>query len=296
MKPITIYECNDGTRFDSPVQAESYDIMAVRLQEVQNRLLGSREKEVEKGRATQEHPVENVLAYQKEICDLAAEYIPDFGVVALIDREIASKHLKFSAANDKDWSVFVRCPGDEDCLIPFVDFHRYLYERKMQSFMNLCRYLGATRAIAQHGEKNSESSSHGIKVEAGHKAVGQGSAQVTIDTAEMHKELAKYNFKWVGNTTVYPVKGYWLSVEPSWKAMYDSRMDLDNRIKDCEVDFKYHDDFSVNVNTKLCFERAGMHVGVGTNHRFQEIQERTWHFKVEFPPAEKISREVKELD
>ena len=238
------------------------------------------------------------LSLQTEKGDLPARArdIPGMGTAALVDRETAAKYFKFPAANNKEWSVFVRCPGAEDCLIPFANFHKYLYETKMQSFINLCRYLGATRVIAKYGEKNAKGSSQGYKVDAGHKAVGEGSIEVHIDKDEMHKELAKYNFKWSGNTTVYPVRGYWLSVEPSWKAMYDSRMDLNNRIMECDVDFTYCDDYSVNVNTKLCFERAGFEVGVGTNHRFEESKEITWHFKVEFPPAEKIAGETKELD
>ena len=197
--------------------------------------------------------------------------------------------------SDKDWSVYVRCPGDEDCLSPFADFHKFVYEKKMRSFMDLCRYLGAEKAIISYSENRTKKFDQQYKIEGTHKSGIKSGVNVNIDTQSMQSELAKYNFNWAGSSIVSKVKGYWLSTEPSWKAMYDSRLDLTNPLKECFVDFNYTEDYSVNVKTKIYFENAEMNISLGTNHHFNELQKKSWHFKVLFPVAKEISKETKLL-
>lgn len=76
IKKIEIYECGDGTRFDDEERAQRYEDTRVELRAVERKYLGPRAEEVKRGKGTQEHPIENVIAYRKEICRIAGEYIP----------------------------------------------------------------------------------------------------------------------------------------------------------------------------------------------------------------------------
>ena len=232
--------------------------------------------------------------HKGKIC-ARAKMIKKLGVVAVVDRDTACQYFKFSTLPDQEWSVYVRCPDDEDFLIPFGDFHKYVYERKMQAFSDLCRYLGAYQAKISYGERNNRESSHEITISGEHKADLKAQAQVNIDTSKTQTSLAKMNFKWQGSSTVYPVEGYWLTMEPSWKAMHDSRLDLSNSLEKYIVEFNYTNDYLVNVKTKTSFENADMNINLNTNHRFREMQETSWFFEVSFPPVKEISKEVKRL-
>ena len=76
IRTVVVYQCEDGTRFNRISDAQKYDKYYNKLHFVEESLLGKRSDDVEEGLASMEHPVEKVVAYRKEICRLAGEYIP----------------------------------------------------------------------------------------------------------------------------------------------------------------------------------------------------------------------------
>ena len=78
MKEITIYETEDGTRFDNKSKAERYETLATNLNAVALKYLGVRTKKCDNGAEALSHTIKDVQNYKKEICLLAAEYIPSF--------------------------------------------------------------------------------------------------------------------------------------------------------------------------------------------------------------------------
>ena len=83
MKEIIIYETNDGTRFDRKPDAEKYEVMASRITIAEKKYLGKRTKAVERGSAYLQHNPESINMFKKDICEIAADYIPGYKNVFL---------------------------------------------------------------------------------------------------------------------------------------------------------------------------------------------------------------------
>ena len=75
MKKITIYECNDGTRFDSEKQALEYDVLLSICNSI-NDVIG-RKVELEYNQYVQRN-AETVKKQWRVFCNIVAEYIPDY--------------------------------------------------------------------------------------------------------------------------------------------------------------------------------------------------------------------------
>ena len=75
MKKITIYECNDGTRFDSEKQALEYDVLLSKCNSI-NDVIG-RKVELEYNQYVQRN-AETVKKQWRVFCNIVAEYIPDY--------------------------------------------------------------------------------------------------------------------------------------------------------------------------------------------------------------------------
>ena len=221
--------------------------------------------------------------------------IKDLGEIAIVDRETAVKYFNFSHFPEMEWSLYVRSPDDEDYLIPFAKFHETVRKRKINAFIQLCGYLGATQGIASSETVHRENISQEYNASGEYQSSGKAKVQVNIDTKSKQQELTKYNFKFRGSSTVYRVEGYWLANDDDFKLMYKRRFDLDNPMLEGDVVIRFSNDYSVNVATKTALENAKLNVDLGTHHQFQKNQEYVICYRVLFPPAEIISEEVKKL-
>ena len=79
MKKITIYECNDGTRFDSEKQALEYNVLLSKCNSI-NDIIGCK-VELEYDQYVQRN-AETVKKQWKVFCNIVAEYIPDYVQIA----------------------------------------------------------------------------------------------------------------------------------------------------------------------------------------------------------------------
>lgn len=79
MKKITIYECNDGTRFDSEKQALEYDVLLSKCNII-NDIIG-RKVELEYNQYVQRN-TETIKKQWRVFCNIVAEYIPEHAQIA----------------------------------------------------------------------------------------------------------------------------------------------------------------------------------------------------------------------
>lgn len=79
MKEITVYECHDGTRFDSKLDALRYDILLSKCANI-DKIIGKK-VELEYGQYVQRN-AETVKKQWRVFCNIVAEYIPDYAQIA----------------------------------------------------------------------------------------------------------------------------------------------------------------------------------------------------------------------
>ena len=75
MKKIVIYQCDDGTRFDSEKQAAEYDILLSKCNNINDAI--GRKVELEYDQYVQ-HNAETVKKQWRVFCNIVAEYMPDY--------------------------------------------------------------------------------------------------------------------------------------------------------------------------------------------------------------------------
>ena len=79
MKKITIYECNDGTRFDSEKQALEYDVLLSKCNSINDAI--GREVKLEYDQYVHRN-AETVKKQWREFCNIVAATITDYAQMA----------------------------------------------------------------------------------------------------------------------------------------------------------------------------------------------------------------------
>ena len=105
MKELTIYECTDGTRFDYKDKAERYEHYYQLIQEANNMYLGANSRPINPGVTWRiQHNVESVKAFRKRICELAAEYIPEWKK-EFLECATGERHISHAIRLVSDYNV-----------------------------------------------------------------------------------------------------------------------------------------------------------------------------------------------
>ena len=101
MKKITVYECSDGTRFDSEAKAEKYDNLLSKLKDIESKYLG---KSPNGNTYTKQHNLEDVHQYKLAICKAAAEYFPRYAKV-FEECGIGTRHMSHAQYYIQDYNA-----------------------------------------------------------------------------------------------------------------------------------------------------------------------------------------------
>lgn len=219
-------------------------------------------------------------------CARAENYGSPLGNVLVVDRKTALEQFRFTTPPITDWVVYVKSPNNPQTLIPFYDFHRYVYEEKMKAFTELCCNLGAEKASVHYSKSDKESSFQNYQVDGTSVMTFQGAQnQTTINTAKSHEEKAELFMKFTGSRVIRETSNAWLDSEPTWRALQNNRRNPLNPQTEMTALFHYTDDYMVNVETKTAFESAEIKLGSSTKHEFKTFSAIIWRFHVKFPPA-----------
>lgn len=212
---------------------------------------------------------------------------PDLGDVAILDLDMAKANFQFTLPPTVPGRVYVKSPADPDVLIPFENFHRYVYESKMGAFQQICNKLGAKEVKVYYSKKDKTNKDVLVQVNA--NAVGTldgAQGQLRVKTEHSAEEIADLTMTFDGPGIVHTnIKSPWLASEPSWNALVRCRTEATNPTDYKKARFEYVESYNVNVETKAAFEKAGIKVGVGTNVNFANFEKIVWIFEVKFHPA-----------
>lgn len=123
MKKISIYECNDGTRFDSEKQAAEYDILLSKCNNINDAI--GRKVELEYDQYVQ-RDVETVKKQWKAFCDIVAEAIPPYLGIA---RECGNGTMHRSHIGRVIGDYNIKCLCDLYFRFECVDNHGREYQQ-----------------------------------------------------------------------------------------------------------------------------------------------------------------------
>ena len=210
-------------------------------------------------------------------------------VIALVDKETAFEQFDFSYSNKLiEWGVYVRSRTNKNVLIPFDDFHRYTYEEKMSVFKRIMEKLGAKEIRVYREENTAENVT--VKLEASGKVANYGAARTETQIGMIEKVstgtgiFCKFDkpFLVVRKNFNDP----WLDREPTWKGVYDSRMQngLNPGTTFEKIQFNYSENFAIHAKTATACKGAGWVVAVKAEGEYERFIEIIWIMEVEFYP------------
>lgn len=215
-----------------------------------------------------------------------SRYFDGVGNVAVVDRDTANRQFSFTNNLHTEWIVYVRCPVNKNLLIPFSDFHRYLYQEKMAAFISICRKMAAKSIKISYSkmDQSGERISVGISGKVANYA--EAKAQVEMATHSKREEENRVNYEFDRSWKTQELsnkESCWLDSEPTWREMYESRhKTVTNQVKKFNAVFTYNESYKVDVNAALHFGKACWKVGVDTSFESERFLAVQWDMEVEF--------------
>lgn len=213
----------------------------------------------------------------------------DIGIVALVSKEIAISQFDFPDYYPiPEYAVYVRSQTDPNVLIPFGDYHRYTYEKKMKAFLDICGKLGAKWVKVYREEVDKSGTKTQIAVSGGVKTYGTARSDTIVLT---HKEIEeeKHIMRKYEKPILLVRKEFqdpWLDREPDWMSLYKARFTgkTDPGIKYQKMDFYYTVSRNVDIKTSATFKGVGWDVAFAGSHARDSFKSIHWIFEIEFYP------------
>ena len=213
-----------------------------------------------------------------------SRYFSNIGNVAVVDRDTAIRQFDFTNIPRKEWMVYVRCPVNKNLLIPFADFHRYVYQEKMAAFIKICRKLAAKSIKISFSKTNQNGEKYTVGVSGGVADYGSAKVQTAIARTQDSKENTNANYEFERSIRISPldhVDKLWLDSEPTWREMYACRQAV-SPIKKFIAKFTYNESCKVDLNASISFSNAYWNLGAEAGASFEKFEAVEWEMCVDF--------------
>ncbi len=177
-----------------------------------------------------------------------------------------------------DGGVYACCDAEPMLYVPVSSFHRYMYEKKMSAFHQLCANLGVRRCLALHAEEDGKDITARINASiptaAGPVSVGAngGRKSNSSERATVFLEFPRPNSSPIQTCSA------WMNGEPTWTMMQTLR--LTRNLRHYSAEFDYSEEFG--INGEVAAKLSG--IGLGLGGKYEEMKRRKWVFDVEFWP------------
>ena len=227
------------------------------------------------------------IAGKRGLFTARSRYFDDIGNVAVVDRDTAEHQFTFTDNPRTEWMVYVRCPADKNLLIPFADFHRYLYQEKMAAFISICRKMAAKSIKVYYEKTDNSGRSVSVRVNGAVSSYGDAKTQIDIAKYTNREENSQANYEFERAIKTQELSDYekdWLKSEPTWRAIYDSRHKgrAINPVSKFDAVFTYSDSYKVDINASVKFNQACWKIGVDSDIKTENFVAVKWKMKVDF--------------
>lgn len=180
-------------------------------------------------------------------------------------------------------------PENNNLYIPSDSYDTILLEERESELIKLLVHLGATKiTITKKSSENSRSKlTAGASVQAGPMGGGEvnytGSSEhdsISLDT----REFSLSGRSWKSGDEVDRESFYWLSYEPSWKAVVYAREK--GGCLNASIELKESTSFSTDKNLELSVKAKLAEVGAQAGIANIDKDERTYVIRAEFAPVQ----------
>lgn len=193
--------------------------------------------------------------------------------------EEAIRSYRFPPGHPIDGLAYT-CPDIEPNLyIPVASIHDYMFQSKMNSFMDLCSCLNAKYARIDKVEEDGKEITGKLDVEDIPSQVGvvDGESKGLIRSKALNGVRIEYTFPNSNKISIF--ESPWLLSEPSWQVLNKVRKERD--VNTFQVEVNHDSNFGIDGNLVAKLEKMGASMG-GTYTSFKKYK---LVYDVEFWPT-----------
>lgn len=180
-------------------------------------------------------------------------------------------------------------PDNGNLYIPSDSYDSILLEERESELIKLLVHLGATKITItkKASDKSRSSAKVGVSAQAGPMGGGEvnysGSSE--LDTATLDtREFSLTGRPWKIDSKIERDSFFWLSYEPSWKAVVFARENGGCLAASLEI--KESTSFSTDKNLELSVKAKLTEVGAHAGTASSGVEDKTYFVKVEFSPIQ----------
>jgi hypothetical protein len=180
-------------------------------------------------------------------------------------------------------------PDNGNLYIPSDSYDAILLEERESELIKLLVHLGATKITItkKASDKNRNTVTAGVSVQAGPMGGGDvsytGNAERETDTLDT-REFSLTGRPWNTDSKVDRESFFWLSYEPSWKAVVFARET--GGCLSASLEIKESTSFSTDKNLELSVKAKLTEVGAQAGISNAGNEEKTYFVKAEFAPVQ----------
>jgi hypothetical protein len=217
------------------------------------------------------YPIYSLAKYLFKKPEPEKKYFKD---AIIITATIARQQLNFPPGHPLVDHAYVGHPIIPERYIPYANFHRFLFEEKVNELISILASLGAIRVLmaCRRGYKNSfafgASASQPLGTESGNiGAYANSSSKDDVVFEEYYQPSGK---AFIPNNLV------WYGHEASWQAVAKRR--LENGTTKFKIMLSYEEDFGINASLTANLQQFGINLG----GNYSKCESTKWEFEGEF--------------
>jgi len=205
----------------------------------------------------------------------AAGTLKSSGTDVLVVSNDEAAQLKFPLGHPRSKLAYAGHPANPSQYFPFADFHRALFELKVDEALRLVIALGATNVAVEHVQGWGRGAGINIGLALPTALPTDVSTSAGVQRSQSTYIMTRMTLNPSGPPSVPPGL-FWLPQEALWQTVVRARME--SGLSSFELNVESADDYGINGSVKALLLKTGIELG----GNFREHQYTVWRLRGDF--------------
>lgn len=193
----------------------------------------------------------------------------------------ARREFRFPVNHPIDGVMYSCSDLEPDLYVPVARFHEYMYEARMNAFVEMCQGLGAKEIRVIYAEENGMDVT--AKVKGKNIPTSKGKLNVDSNGSYNTESTTDANIFYSFDPPTKPMAPYnkaWINAEPTWQSLQNFR--LDGSANRSNAEFNHSDEMTITGDLAASLNGLGLSIGGS----YSPIVKKKFIFQIEFWPKE----------
>lgn len=200
-------------------------------------------------------------------------------VAPAIEIEEAIKHLQFPPQHPVNGAAYASYDLAPNYYFPLATFHEFIYQSKMNAFLELCSSLNAKEVIITYAEEDGEKLA--ITGEGENIPTKSGILNIQTDGnyyKNRNSDASIFCSFPKSKRSIGNFESPWIATEPTWTSLKKMRTERD--VNSLKAKFSHTDEMGVTAKLAGNLSKLGVNIG----GEYSQLKKRRFEFQVTFWP------------